>query len=176
MPGNSRRQRSGPVDYWPGFVDALSTLLIVIIFLILVFVLAQYYLNQALSGRDEALAKLTDQIAQLSDMLALEKANSAELQLSLGRLTVDLQSAATARDEAIGRLATVMAERDSLTGRLNDANARLGELQGLNQKSAADLEAANRTIQADRATLEVQLKELAQLKADIDTLRRVPND
>jgi chemotaxis protein MotB len=173
MPGNSRRQRSGPVDYWPGFVDALSTLLIVIIFLILVFVLAQYYLNQALSGRDEALAKLTDQIAQLSDMLALEKANSAELQLSLGRLTVDLQSAATARDEAIGRLATVMAERDSLTGRLNDANARLGELQGLNQKSAADLETANRTIQADRATLEVQLKELAQLKADIDTLRRV---
>ncbi|MFY8106373.1 MAG: peptidoglycan -binding protein [Elstera sp.] len=173
MPGNSRRQRGSPVDYWPGFVDALSTLLIVIIFLILVFVLAQYFLNQALSGRDEALSKLTDQIAQLSDMLALEKANSAELQLSLGRLTVDLQSAATARDEAIGRLASVMAERDSLTGRLTDANARLAELQGLNQKSAADLEAANRAIQADRATIEVQLRELASLKADIDTLRRV---
>ncbi len=173
MPGKSRRQRGSPVDYWPGFVDALSTLLIVIIFLILVFVLAQYFLNQALSGRDEALSKLTDQIAQLSDMLALEKANSAELQLSLGRLTVDLQSAATARDDAIGRLASVMAERDSLTGRLTDTNARLAELQGLNQKSATDLETANRAVQADRATIEVHLRELASLKADIDALRRV---
>ncbi|MCK6442834.1 peptidoglycan -binding protein [Elstera cyanobacteriorum] len=173
MPGSSRRQRNSPIDYWPGFVDALSTLLIIIIFLVLVFVLAQYYLNQALSGRDEALAKLTDQIAQLSDMLALEKANSAELQLSLGRLTADLQATSSARDDAISRLATVMAERDSLTGRLTEANARLAELQGLNQKTAADLEAANKVMQADKAAIEVQLKELAQLKADIDALQRV---
>ncbi len=173
MPGSSRRQKGNAVDYWPGFVDALSTLLIIIIFLVLVFVLAQYFLNQALSGRDEALSKLTDQIAQLSDMLALEKANSAELQLSLGRLTADLQGATSARDEAIARLAAVMAERDTLTGRLNDANARLAELQGLNQKTAADLEAANRVMQADKATIELQLKDLALLRADIDALRRV---
>ncbi len=50
----ARAQRSS-TDIWPGFVDVLSTLLLVIIFLLVVFVLAQYFLTHALSGRYEAL-------------------------------------------------------------------------------------------------------------------------
>ncbi len=65
MPGLSRRRGSN-VDIWPGFVDALATLLMVIIFLLLVFVIAQFYLGAALSGRDKALDKLNQEVAELA--------------------------------------------------------------------------------------------------------------
>jgi len=177
MAGSRRTRRGGQtVDYWPGFVDALSTLLIAIIFLILLFTLAQYFLNQALSGRDDALEKLNQQVAQLADLLALEKANNADLQLQIGRLTSDLQTATQARDDAVNRLAGVMNERDGLATRVTEMTGRLGELQTLTQKQAADLEAANKVVAADREKLDVQLKELASLKADIEALRVVRAD
>ena len=73
MPAYSRRLRR-TVDIWPGWVDALSTLLIIIIFVLLVFVLGQFFLGVALSGRDKALGQLSTQIADLGNMLALERA------------------------------------------------------------------------------------------------------
>ncbi|MFD2263291.1 peptidoglycan -binding protein [Lacibacterium aquatile] len=177
MAGGRRiRRGSQTVDYWPGFVDALSTLLIAIIFLILLFTLAQYFMNQALSGRDDALEKLNQQVAQLADLLALEKANNADLQLQIGRLTSDLQTATQARDDAVNRLAGVMNERDGLATRVTEMTGRLGELQTLTQKQAADLEAANKVVAADREKIEAQLKELASLKADIEALRQVRAD
>ena len=63
----SRGRRYEPVNYWPGFVDALSTMLLVIIFLLSVFMLAQFFLSRAVSGKDEALARLNRQIEQLFD-------------------------------------------------------------------------------------------------------------
>lgn len=175
MAGGRRSRREG-IDYWPGFVDALSTLLIAIIFIVLLFTLAQYFLNQALSGRDDQLEKLSQQVAQLADMLALEKGGNAELQLQIGRLTADLQAATAARDDAVNRLAGVMSERDGIATRLAQTTGRLGELQALSQKQAADIEAANKSMQADREKIEVQLKELASLKADIEALRLVRAD
>ena len=63
----ARRRIGGQAadNSWPGFVDALSTLLLVIIFLLSMFVLAQFFLGQALSGREQALAELRGQVAQL---------------------------------------------------------------------------------------------------------------
>src|SRR5260221_6605 len=72
---------------WPGYVDALSTLLMVIIFVLLVFVLAQAFLSVALSGRDQALDRLNRQMAELSDMLSLERGRSAELRGSITQLS-----------------------------------------------------------------------------------------
>ena len=66
---NRRRERS--VDYWPGFVDALSTLLLAIMFLLTVFVLAQFILSREISGKDEVLNRLNSQIAELTQLLAL---------------------------------------------------------------------------------------------------------
>src|SRR5258708_10567391 len=125
MPASLRR-RAG-FDYWPGFVDALATLLIVIIFLVLVFVLAQFFLNQAITGRDEALDRLNSQISQLADMLALERAGNADLRLNIGQLQAELQASASARDEALGKLGGLVSERDALTAKLNEAVARLAE-------------------------------------------------
>ncbi|MET0868614.1 MAG: peptidoglycan-binding protein, partial [Pseudorhodoplanes sp.] len=69
----SRNRRDRGVDYWPGFVDALSTLLLGIIFLLSIFAVVQFYLSQEVSGKDTALQRLNAQIAQLTDLLALEK-------------------------------------------------------------------------------------------------------
>jgi chemotaxis protein MotB len=179
MPGSVRRNR-GVVEFWPGFVDALSGLLIVIIFLVLVFVLAQFFLNQAISGRDEALQRLHTQIAQLADLLAMEKSSNAELRLNVGQLSSELQASASARDEALARVAGVMSERDALAAKLKDVTAQFAEAKGTAeqataeaQKARKDLEDATKSVDADKAKLTVQLAELEQLRRDIDALRTV---
>ena len=60
-------------NFWPGFVDALAALLLVTIFLLVVFVLAQIFLSEALSGKDKALEKLNSQVLELTSLLSLEK-------------------------------------------------------------------------------------------------------
>ena len=65
----SRARRDRGVDYWPGFVDALSTLILGIIFLLTVFVVVQFVLSQEVTGKDTALSRLSARIAQLTDLL-----------------------------------------------------------------------------------------------------------
>ena len=77
MASLGRHERS--TNIWPGFVDALATLLMVIIFLLLIFVLAQFFLGQALSGRDSALQRLENQVVELADLLSLEKRANVNL-------------------------------------------------------------------------------------------------
>ncbi len=119
MARSSRRLRYSAADYWPGFVDALSTLLLVIIFLLAVFMLAQFFLGQAITGRDEALRRLNNQIAELSDLLALERQsnvslreNLAQLEASLARTTQALSEAEARAAEAEGRLSALGSSLD----------------------------------------------------------------
>src|SRR5271154_6457320 len=79
MPLGSRRSRRPGIDIWPGFVDALAQLLMVIIFILLVFTVGQFYLSDALSGRDQALKELQQKISALADELALERQTSEGL-------------------------------------------------------------------------------------------------
>ena len=72
-----RRGESG-MNYWPGFVDALSTLILSIIFLLSVFVVVQFYLQQEVQGKDTALQQLSAQIAQLGELLSMEKAGQGK--------------------------------------------------------------------------------------------------
>ena len=66
MAFSSRRQRRSTIDIWPGFVDALSQLVMVIVFVLLVFTAGQFYLSSALSGRNAELQRLTQQINELT--------------------------------------------------------------------------------------------------------------
>ena len=77
-------------NYWPGFVDALAALLLVIVFLLVVFVLAQIFLTEALSGRDKAFEELNSEIINLTDSLSLEKKNNEELRLKVINLEESL--------------------------------------------------------------------------------------
>src|SRR6266851_9009150 len=88
-PRNSRRSS---IDIWPGFVDALAQLLMVIIFILLVFTAGQFFLADALSGRDKALHELQQQVSELGKLLALERTANADLRTSAADLTSQLKA------------------------------------------------------------------------------------
>src|SRR4030095_13548424 len=98
-----RRSESG-MNYWPGFVDALSTLILGIIFLLTVFVVVQFYLQQEVAGKDTALARLNSQIAQLTELLSLEKGAKASLEDQLAQLRASLTIAESERDKFKGQM------------------------------------------------------------------------
>src|SRR5260221_1093478 len=98
MPLSARRPRRSSIDIWPGFVDALAQLLMVIIFVVLVFTAGQFYLSAALSGRDKALKELEQQVSELSDLLALERQANTDLRTRAASLSGHLESSPSERD------------------------------------------------------------------------------
>lgn len=161
-----RRARRA-TDIWPGFVDALATLLMVIIFVLMVFMLAQFYLGQALSGRDQALNRLSRQINELSELLSLERQANADLRLNVAQLSAELQ-ASTAERERLSRLAS---ENEDLASQLATVGATAQAAGERAAKLGAELEDAYKAVAADRETIEVQLRELALLRNDIAALK-----
>ena len=151
MPGSSSRRRQSAINYWPGFVDALAALLVVVVFLIMVFALAQFFLSEALSGRDDALSKLNRQVDELARMLDLERSANTELRLSVSQLSAQLQSS--------------ISERDTLTSRLTFIE---GLLETARQENADQLAALRAQASADQETIEAQRRDLARFKADIE--------
>ncbi len=232
MPRSRRSSHVETLNPWPGYVDALSTLLMVIIFVLLVFVLAQAFLSVALSGRDKAVDRLQHEVAQISDALSLERGRTTELRAAVAQATRDLQSSTTARDSLTRQLAalaaaqarmasehdTLVHTRDSLTAQLADqqtqsqaAIASAAELQaqlGTAAKQAdaqaqdaaatiaqlaearralvsaqADLDAMrkqaaelDRTVQVDRATMQVRLSDLAHMTEQMQSLANLRDD
>jgi len=195
MAGSSerRRGRGGNLDVWPGYVDALSTLLMVIIFVLLVFVLAQGFLSVALSSREKAMDQLNLRVAELAELLSLEAAQGEQLRQQLGRLGDDLRGTAAARDAAMQSLALLReererltSERDGLRGERDRLGARLSDLE-LAARSASDragamerqmaeaLGRAERT-GGDAARLQRDLRgsqtELAAAQAALEAMRR----
>src|SRR5918999_1544841 len=144
----ARVRRDRGVDYWPGFVDALSTLILGIIYLLSVFVVVQFFLSQEVTGKDTALARLNAQIAQLTELLSLEKSGKTTLEESLAALRAGLASAESERDrfrtqlEGAGAGATAARGRiDALTGALEAekqlTGRALSQVELLNQQIAA---------------------------------------
>ena len=88
----ARRSRERGIDYWPGFVDALSTLILGIVFLLSVFVIVQFFLSQEVTGKDTALARLNAQLAQLTEMLSLEKVGKANLAEAIQGLVAHMRT------------------------------------------------------------------------------------
>lgn len=165
------RARTRNQDYWPGFVDAMAALLVVFIFLLVVFVLAQVFLTQALSGRDEALQRLTSQVNELTELLALERQGNADLRLNVAQLSASLQSANEERDNLVIEISELRSETARLdeavallTRRAEDAESNLAAAQD-------DLAAANETVERDRETIRAQLSDMERLQRDIDALR-----
>src|SRR6202012_1720552 len=97
----SRRSETG-FNYWPGFVDALSTLVLSIVFLLSVFLVVQFFLSQEVTGKDKALDELNAKIAQLNDMLSLEKLSSLNLNDEIAQLKAGLSGAEGERDRVKG--------------------------------------------------------------------------
>jgi chemotaxis protein MotB len=175
----ARRSRRRPIDIWPGFVDALAALLIIFIFILMVFMVTQLYLREVLTGRDEALDRLNQQINELAEMLALERTVSTDLRLTVTQLSTELQSSVAAREELGVELTEVLSERELLAASLAamtaraeaeaDATAALREEAiGLRQQLAALGERAREGEQAFTAEREISAEALAR----VDLLNR----
>src|SRR5260221_5645202 len=155
MPLATRRSRRSSIDIWPGFVDALAQLLMVIIFMLLVFTAGQFFLSDALSGRDQALKQWQQQVDELSQLLSFERASTAGLS---------------------GQLATAQAERDALNTRVAELAARLKAETARADEATGKLRDVDATTSVDKEKFELQLKELESLRRDLEALRMVRAD
>jgi chemotaxis protein MotB len=141
------RRRTESVNYWPGFVDALSTLVLVVVFLLAVFMMAQFFLSRDSSGKDDALTKLNRQIAELTDLLALERTSGRN------------------REDTIAALSSTLDEARAESSRLKDEAGALGA-------SATAASQAQRTIEAERALSARAAAQVEILNQQIAALRR----
>ncbi len=168
MPLSSRRSQRPALNIWPGFVDALSQLIMVFVFVLLIFTAGQFFLTDALSGRDVALQKLTDQVNRLTDMLALEQRTSANLKLNLTQLTQQLEAVTQQRDALTGQVKDLAAKAEATQQKLDQAAAALTAASNATGERDARLKQSDSTI-ADLSTQLDNLKEeLARIAAALD--------
>ena len=149
--GLSRNRRNEPrADYWPGFVDAMATLLLVLIFLLTVFMVAQFFLSQEISGKDTVLNKLNNQIAELTELLALERAGKQDLESSLITLQASLSSTEASRDRLRLQLESQAGDKDSAGGQIASLSKNLENEKIISQRALAQVELLNQQIAALR--------------------------
>src|SRR5215813_10589803 len=148
------RGRRSSIDIWPGFVDALAQLLMVIIFILLVFTAGQFYLSVAVAGCNQTLQRLQQQVNELGDLLAMERRATADLRVNAADLSAQLASS--------------QAERDRLTGQLRDADATVSAGKDKIELQLREIESLRRDLDAlksVRADLEAKIAALAQQQA-----------
>jgi chemotaxis protein MotB len=150
------RFRREDAYYWPGFVDAMAQLLLVITFLMSVFMITQFLLSREISGRDTVLSRLKAQIAELTQLLALEKSTKTELETSLAALTDDLQTARADNSKLKGMV-------DSFTQKENTESSALTGLRG-------QLDAERKVSSEAMARIELLNQQIAALRRQIAAL------
>ena len=154
----ARARRDSGMNYWPGFVDALSTLVLSIIFLLSIFVIVQFYLTQEVTGKDTALSRLTAQIAQLTELLSLEKTGKLDLEEQLTLMRSSLARAEGERDRYKG----LFEGTGSGEGKATELSGQLDAERRLSARALAQVEVLNQQIAALR-------RQLAALEAALDT-------
>lgn len=147
------RRRERGIDYWPGFVDALSTLILGIIFLLSVFVVVQFFLSQEVTGKDTALARLNAQIAQLSELLALEKAGSISFEETISTLRAGLAAAESERDRVKGLYEGLGPGAATAQSKVTELSNALDAEKRVSMRSLAQVELLNQQIAALRRQL-----------------------
>jgi len=149
MPLASRR-REVRADYWPGFVDAMATLLLVIIFLLSLFMLAQFFLSQELTGRESALERLNAQIAELSELLALERAGNNQQEDEVIALSASLDALKSQRDNLQGLLDEEVDAQGQESAEVRALRQRLENEQRLGADALSRVALLNQQIRALR--------------------------
>ena len=172
----SRRRRGVSPAIWPGFVDVLSTLLLVMIFLLVVYMLAQYFLQRSVSEKSEALSELDHQVAELADLLSLERQSNSDLRINISQLSTELQSSLAERDALSLALMQSEDETNTLRLRLRDMTAEAQT--ALSDATEADRNAAAAQLRAEAGEerIRVMLSDIEQLRRDIAALQTVRGD
>lgn len=185
MPMARHRNGRGGINIWPGFVDALSSLLLVIIFVLLAFVLTQFYLGQVLSGRDQTINRLSRQLNDLTDLLDIERRSNAELKVNIGKLTEQLQVSNSERDQLQAQVnqdsgdhqqvALLQHDVDALKAlkaelekKVAELGAQAGEAQGQLAQERKISEEARAQAALLNQQLEAMRQELARISSALD--------
>src|ERR1700738_1207595 len=161
----ARARRDVGINYWPGFVDALSTLILGIIFLLTVFVVVQFYLTQEVSGKDTALNRLNAQIAQLTELLSLEKTGKLSLEEQLAQIRSSLSTAEGDRDRYRGLYEGIGSGAASAQGKVTELSGQLDAEKKLSSRALAQVEILNQQIAALR-------RQLAALEEALDATEK----
>ncbi len=143
----ARAQRS--LNVWPGYVDALATLLLAVVFLLTVFVVGQFFLSQELTGRDAVLNRLNRQIADLTDLLALERSSRRAQEEAASGLRNTLTATEAERD----RLRALADASEAAQGKSADVDAQLAAERGATQRAQNQVELLNEQFRALRRQL-----------------------
>src|SRR6516162_7138700 len=156
----ARTRRDGGMNYWPGFVDALSTLILGIVFLLSVFVVVQFFLSQEVAGKDTALVRLNAQISQLTELLSLEKTGKVDMEDEIARLRASLSGMENERDRLKATVEGVGADANSTQGiiaesqnRINTLNSALDSEKSVSARALAQVEVLSQQIAALRRQL-----------------------
>ena len=172
-------RRAGAPDYtWPGYVDALTTLLMVLIFLLSLLSVAQFTLSSALNNRDSAIEQLGRQIGDLASQLSIEKKATQGLQKDLEQLTLQLRQSRSERDRLSGDLAAerrssdaLKIERDQLTERLTSMMTERDKLSAALQSQAKEADAKTAALQKEAEAKSVDLqKEIERQRLELTRL------
>src|SRR3981189_3242473 len=148
----SRRNESG-FNYWPGVVDAVATVVLSIVFLLSVFLVVQFFLSQEVTGKDKALEQLNAKLAQLNDLLSLEKLTGLNLNDQLSQLRAGLASAEAERDRIKGLYEGLAGAGSDAAGRATELNKALDSEKQLSARALAQVEVLNEQISALRRQL-----------------------
>jgi chemotaxis protein MotB len=154
--GLSRRGRSAEATYyWPGFVDAMAQLLLVITFLLSVFMIAQFLLAREITGQDTVLSTLRGQIAELTELLALERSAKSEVETTLSALTDDLMASRAEQNRLQGLMDSLDERRTSAGSRVSELESKLAQERGIASDALAEVELLNQQLGALRRQLAV---------------------
>jgi chemotaxis protein MotB len=165
----ARARRERGIDYWPGFVDALSTLILGIIFLLTVFVVVQFVLSQELSGKDTVLSRLNAQIAQLTELLSLEKTGKVSLEDEIAQLRASLSTAESERDRLKGLYDGLSGGAATARGQASELATQLDSQRQISARALAQVELLNQQIAALR-------RQLSAVEAALDISEKKEKD
>lgn len=147
-----RRSQYTP-NYWPGFVDMLSTLLLVVIFLMAMFMVTNYIITQAASGKDTMLSRLNRQLSELTELLALERSQKDSAEDNLAALQATLLDTESENQRLSGLLGTASGETESAESRASALGTKLDEQRKITNDALAKVELLNQQLAALRLQL-----------------------
>jgi chemotaxis protein MotB len=165
----ARARRDAGMNYWPGFVDALATLILGIIFMLSVFVVVQFYLTQEVTGRDTALSRLNAQIMQLTELLSMEKTGKITLEETLAQLRASLATAEGERDRFRGLYEGIGSGASDAQTKVTELSTQLDAEKKLTARTLAQLEVLNQQIAALR-------RQLAALEGALEAAEKKEKD
>lgn len=147
------RRRQYTANYWPGFVDMLSTLLLVVIFLMAMFMVTNYIITQAASGKDTMLSRLTRQLSELTELLALERSKKENAEDTLAALQATLIDTESENKRLSGLLGTASGETEDAEGRVTALSGKLDDQRKITDDALAKVELLNQQLAALRLQL-----------------------